>query len=72
MRLPIYVITYQCRKCGTSYVVEWDPNQPGHVEPATACPNCASPVRVYVGVEDIRRGKRQFGDMLAPARIRSG
>jgi hypothetical protein len=49
MALPVYVINYQCRNCGAPYSVEWDPNTPGHVEPATACPSCASPVRVYLG-----------------------
>ncbi len=50
MRLPVYVITYQCRKCGTQYTGEWNPNHPGHVEPATACPSCGSPVRLFLGV----------------------
>ena len=49
MALPVYVISYQCRNCGSLYSAEWDPNRPGHVEPATACPSCASPVRVYLG-----------------------
>ncbi len=50
MRLPVYVITYQCRKCGTAYRGEWDPNSPGHVEATTACPSCGSPVRLFLGV----------------------
>lgn len=50
MRLPIYEMTYRCRRCDTCYAVEWDPNRPGHVEPATACPRCAWPVRLCVGV----------------------
>ena len=49
MRLPVYVITYQCRKCDTKYAGEWDPNRAGHVELATACPSCGSPVRLYLG-----------------------
>ena len=49
MRLPVYAITYQCRKCGTRYTNEWDPNRAGHVEPAAACPACGSPVRLYLG-----------------------
>jgi len=50
MQLPVYVITYQCRKCGTTYIGEWNPNHAGHVEPATACPSCGSPVRLFLGV----------------------
>jgi hypothetical protein len=50
MRLPVYLITYQCRKCATHYIGKWDPNQPGHIEPATACPSCSSPVRLFRGV----------------------
>ncbi len=50
MRLPVYVITYRCRKCGTPYSGEWNPNDAGHVEPATACPSCGSPVRLFLGM----------------------
>lgn len=49
MRLPVYVIRYGCRKCGTGYTGEWDPNRAGHVEPATVCPSCGSPLRLYLG-----------------------
>lgn len=49
MGLPVYMMTYECRKCGTYYSGKWDPNQSGHVEPATACPSCGSPVRVFRG-----------------------
>lgn len=49
MRLPVYVIAYQCRKCGTAYRGEWNPNTPGHVEQATVCPSCGSPVRLFLG-----------------------
>ena len=49
MRLPVYVITYQCRKCNTKYAGEWDPNRAGHVDLATACTSCSSPVRWYLG-----------------------
>lgn len=53
MPLPVYVITYECRKCGTPYTGEWNPNYPGHVEAATACPFCGSPVRVFRGVGQV-------------------
>ena len=50
MRLPVYVMSYQCRRCGSGYSAEWDPNRPGHVEPASVCPSCGSPVRLYLGM----------------------
>jgi rRNA maturation endonuclease Nob1 len=50
MRLPVYVISYRCRRCGSGYSAEWDPNRPGHVEPASVCPSCGSPVRLYLGM----------------------
>jgi len=62
MRLPVYVITYQCRKCGTPYTGEWNPNLLAHAEPATACPACGSPVRLFLGV----------GQRPAAARIGAG
>ncbi len=58
MRLPLYVITYKCRKCDTVYAGEWDPNGAGHIEPATACPSCGSPVRLHLGT---RQQSEEFG-----------
>ena len=66
MRLPVYVITYQCRKCRTPYTGEWNPNQAGHVEPVTACPSCGSPVRLFVGVGQ----KREAVGMTADPGVR--
>ncbi len=83
MRLPVYVITYRCRKCGTVYTGEWDPNRAGHVEPATACPLCSSPVRLYLGtgqkseetgraVDAVVRHRSQSPTALASAAARRG
>ncbi len=72
MRLPVYVITYQCRKCGTLYAGEWDPNRAGHVEPATACPVCNSPVRLYLGTGQKREEMgRAIGAVVRPPRSQS-
>ncbi len=71
MRLPVYVITYRCRKCGTVYTGEWDPNRAGHVEPATACPSCGSPVRRYLGTGQKREEMGRALDAVVRPRIQS-
>lgn len=72
MRLPVYVITYQCRKCGTLYTGEWNPNRAGRVEPATACPSCGSPVRLFLGAGQKRDvvGMAVDAEPLAPMATR--
>lgn len=70
MRLPVYVIRYGCRKCGTGYTGEWDPNRAGHVEPATVCPSCGPPVRLYLALDGrVRRQERSLTS-LAPKNTR--
>lgn len=69
MRLPVYVITYGCRKCGTVYTGEWDPNRAGHVEPATACPSCGSPVRLHLGTGQKSEGTVRILDAVGRPRI---
>jgi hypothetical protein len=66
MRLPVYIISYQCRQCGSMYSAEWDPNYPGHVEPASACPSCGSPVRVYLGTGQKSAGSGRATGYASP------
>jgi DNA-directed RNA polymerase subunit RPC12/RpoP len=42
-----YVLHYECAKCRTLYDVVWDPRR--EQEPPSQCPQCASPVRRFVG-----------------------
>lgn len=83
MQLPVYVMTYQCRRCDTVYTGEWNPNRAGHVEPATACPVCGSPVRLYLGtgqktvergsvVDAVRRPRIPSPGVLASTAARRG
>ena len=44
---PLYVLHYECTKCQTLYDVVWDSMR--EQEPPSHCPECASPVRRFVG-----------------------
>lgn len=44
---PLYILHYECTKCQTLYDVAWDSMH--EQEPPSQCPECASPVRRFVG-----------------------
>jgi len=64
---PLYVLHYECTKCQTLYDVVWD-SMHEH-EPPSQCPECASPVRRFVG-SSYRARPQEHAAAGRPARQR--
>ncbi len=45
----IWTMHYRCARCRTRYQARWDAASPARIEEESRCPNCQSPIRVYIG-----------------------